>query len=66
MAFEGFSEGTLAFLGGSRGAQRPRLVRREQARYEREVLERQKAFVDAMGEALAALGASGAVTRNRA
>jgi uncharacterized protein (TIGR02453 family) len=60
MGFEGFSEGTLAFLGDLAENNDREWFSANKARYEAEVLEREKTFVAAMAGGLAALeGASG-------
>ena len=53
MAFDGFSKDTLAFMSDLAAHNDRDWFAQNKQRYEREVLDRQKVFVDAMGEALA-------------
>jgi len=60
MGFDGFTKGTLAFLGDLAEHNDREWFAANRQRYETEVLERQKAFVTAMGDVVTELaGASG-------
>lgn len=55
MAFDGFTKDTLAFLGDLAEHNDREWFAENKSRYEAEVLEREKAFVTAMGDELASL-----------